>query len=117
MICDRCYHPETDGEHGVGLCPLEPRRLAPPVWMDSIPGGLMIEHGLCHDDGTPKRYDSRSEIRRACAVKGLMAWTDVWEESRTKDGRAYADYLQSPEKRREGELRKEERAERARARR
>jgi len=24
--CDRCYKPLGDGEHGLGLCPFEPRR-------------------------------------------------------------------------------------------
>ena len=38
---------------------------------DDIPGGVMVEHGICNADGTPKRYDSRSEIRRACAEKGF----------------------------------------------
>lgn len=38
---------------------------------DDIPGGLYIKHGLCHDDGTPRRFDSKSEIRRAAAEKGL----------------------------------------------
>jgi len=42
------------------------------VVQDSIEGGVMIAHGICNDDGTPKRYDSRAEIRRACEAKGLV---------------------------------------------
>lgn len=42
------------------------------VIQDSIEGGVMIAHGICNDDGTPKRYDSRAAIRRACEAKGLQ---------------------------------------------
>lgn len=38
---------------------------------DDIPGGVLIRHGICNADGTPKRYDSKTEIRRACKMKGL----------------------------------------------
>jgi hypothetical protein len=72
MICERCYQPLTEGDHGVYLCPLEPRRFAPALWKDSIEGGIEIAHGLCNADGTPRRYDSRSEIKLECqhSVKG-----------------------------------------------
>lgn len=43
---------------------------------DSIPGGLEIKNALCHPDGTPKRYDSRSEIKRAAEAAG---WTNAVE--------------------------------------
>jgi hypothetical protein len=43
----------------------------PAVHGDDIPGGLMVPHGICNPDGTPKRYDSKSEIRRALRAKGL----------------------------------------------
>lgn len=39
---------------------------------DGIPGGLMIKNGLCNPDGTPKRYDSYSEIRRAEKRTGMV---------------------------------------------
>ena len=50
------------------------------VWMqranavkdDSIPGGVWIEHGLCNPDGTARRYDSYSDIRREAAARGLI---------------------------------------------
>lgn len=45
---------------------------SPTVISDSIRGGVLIEHGLCHDDGTPKRYYSHSEINRAAEAKGLV---------------------------------------------
>lgn len=67
------------------------------VWQDSIEGGLEIAHGLCNEDGTPKTYYSRSEIRRACEVKGLIPWTDVYTEDRTKDARVRDDWQRSGE--------------------
>jgi len=39
---------------------------------DGIPGGELMHHGICNDDGTPKRYYSKSEMARAAAEKGLV---------------------------------------------
>lgn len=115
MTCDRCYRSLEQGDHGLGVCPLEPRR-AHTVRPDSIPGGIEIAHGLCHADGMPKRYDSQSEIRAACAAKGLVPWTDVYTEDRTKDARVHDDWLQSGEAQRARRDRVEQRAERTLAR-
>jgi hypothetical protein len=41
------------------------------VSQDSIEGGVLIHHGLCYPDGTPRRFYSKSEIARAAAEKGL----------------------------------------------
>jgi len=38
---------------------------------DSIPGGLWIRNGLCNPDGTPRRFDSFTEIRREAQKRGL----------------------------------------------
>lgn len=38
---------------------------------DDIPGGIYIKHGLCHEDGTPRRYDSKSEIAREAKRRNL----------------------------------------------
>lgn len=54
--------------------PDDHKRVSFNVQDDSIPGGIWIKHGLCNEDGTPKRYDSKSEIRRAEKEKG---WTNV----------------------------------------
>lgn len=43
---------------------------------DSIPGGLEIKNALCHPDGTPRRFDSHSDIKRAAEASG---WTNVVE--------------------------------------
>jgi hypothetical protein len=42
------------------------------VVQDSIEGGLAIEHGLCHADGTPRVFYSRSEIAQAAKAAGLV---------------------------------------------
>ena len=103
MTCDRCYKPTDEGEHGLGLCPLEPRRAAPVVWADDIPGGVEIQNGLCHADGSPRRFYSRSAIRAACAEKGLIPYHDVYQESgetRIKDALVHGDWLRSGESQR-----------------
>ena len=97
MRCDRCYRLLEHGEHGLGLCPLEPRRYALALRQDTIEGGIAIAHGICNEDGTPKTYYSRSEIRQACAVKEMVPWTDVYTEDRTKDAHVHNDWLQSGE--------------------
>lgn len=116
MICDRCYGLTTEGEHGLYKCPLEARRRAPVIWADDIPGGIDIAHGLCNDDGTPKRYYSRSEMKLAAQVKGLIPWGDVYEESRTKDARVRDEWLQSGEAQKARRDRAEARAEKQLAR-
>lgn len=40
---------------------------------DDIPGGLDIKHGLCHPDGTPRRFYSKSDIRKA-AKEANLTW-------------------------------------------
>lgn len=37
---------------------------------DDIPGGIWIKHGICNPDGTPKRYDSKTDIRKAEKATG-----------------------------------------------
>lgn len=113
MICDRCFKPLAHGEHGLYLCPLEPRRVSVVVRPDDIPGGVLIAHGLCNPDGSPRRFDSRSAIRAACEVKGLVPWTDVYTEDRTKDARVHDDWLRSGEAQRSRAERVEMRREKA----
>ena len=97
MLCDRCYQPLSEGEHGLFLCPLESRTVAPAVIQDSIEGGLDIHHGLCNEDGTPRTYYSQSEIDLECQKRGLVRWTDCHTEDKTKDARVRMDWLQSSE--------------------
>ena len=101
MLCDRCFQPLAQGDHGLSLCPFEPR----PAWYvvrpDDIPGGVEIAHGLCHEDGTPRTYYSHSEIQLECEKRGLMRWTDVYSEDKTKDARVRMDWMQSSEAKRQ----------------
>lgn len=39
---------------------------------DDIPGGMEIKHGICWPDGTPRKFYSKSEIRKAASDAG---WT------------------------------------------
>ena len=48
-------------------------RSSPNVIQDSIEGGVLIHHGICNADGTPKRYYSHSDIKKAAAAKGLRS--------------------------------------------
>jgi hypothetical protein len=69
------YEPVTDYWHRCEYC----GRLTERVWLghaaavhqDSIEGGVLIEHGLVNPDGSPRRYYSKSEIRRECVRRGL----------------------------------------------
>ena len=38
---------------------------------DDIPGGLLITNGLCHADGTPRRFDTRSAIAAEAKRRGM----------------------------------------------
>lgn len=44
----------------------------PTMMGDNIPGGYEVKHGLCHPDGTPKKYYSHSEIQKAAKTKGWV---------------------------------------------
>jgi hypothetical protein len=114
MRCERCYKPANVGEHGLGLCPLEARRAAPTVRQDTIEGGLVIEHGLCNHDGTPRTYYSQSEIDRECKARGMLRWTDMHTEDKTKDARIKGDWYKSSEAQRARRDRMEARRERGR---
>lgn len=39
---------------------------------DDIPGGLEIRHGLCNEDGSPRRYYSKTEIAKEAKRRGLV---------------------------------------------
>jgi len=44
---------------------------------DDIPGGLEVRHGICNPDGSPKRYYSKTEIKRAANEKGVTILGDT----------------------------------------
>lgn len=76
LACPTCGEPtkpvDNQINHAHGIVP------------DEIPGGLLVEHAICNPDGTPKRYYSKSEIRKAANDAG---WTIVGESPRTERGR------------------------------
>ena len=39
---------------------------------DDIPGGVWIRHGICNEDGTPRKYYSKSEMKREADRLGLV---------------------------------------------
>lgn len=71
------YLPRASEPNPVCACHAEMQRThiagqkAHAVVADSIPGGIYIKHGLCHDDGTPRRFDSHTDINKAAKEKGL----------------------------------------------
>lgn len=50
---------------------------APGIATDDIPGGIEIRHGICNEDGSPKRYYSKTDIKRACNEKGVTIYGDT----------------------------------------
>lgn len=72
--CDRCGAELQIGDFP--FCNGDPARHQPyggGVTPDDIPGGMLIAHGLCHDDGTPRKFYSKSEIAREAKQRG---WTN-----------------------------------------
>lgn len=39
---------------------------------DDIPGGIVIRHGLCNPDGSPRKYYSKSEMAKEAERRGLV---------------------------------------------
>jgi hypothetical protein len=48
---------------------------APGLITDDIPGGMEIRHGLVQEDGSPKKFYSKTDIKRAANEAGLN-WAD-----------------------------------------
>jgi hypothetical protein len=42
------------------------------VIQDSIEGGVIIEHGLCHPDGSPQKFYSKSGLAAEAKRRGLV---------------------------------------------
>src|SRR5262245_46373257 len=56
---------------------------APAAHSDSYRGGVWIEHGLCYADGSPRRYDSQTEIDREAKRRGLVNLVEHSDRSET----------------------------------
>ena len=39
---------------------------------DDIPGGVEVRNGLCNEDGSPRRYYSKSDMKREAESRGLV---------------------------------------------
>lgn len=50
---------------------------------DDIPGGIDIRHGLCNEDGSPRRYYSKSEIAAEAKRRGLVNRVEHVTDPRT----------------------------------
>lgn len=67
IVCESCGKELVVGEwpwcpHGIGNSN---------VIGDDIPGGVEIRHGICNEDGSPRRYYSKSEMVKEAKRRGL----------------------------------------------
>jgi hypothetical protein len=84
MNCDRCGAQLKVGDYP--FCGGDPSKHQPYNGIavsDDIPGGVEIKHGICNEDGTPRKFYSKSEIARAAKAAGL---TNFVRHVGTKDG-------------------------------
>lgn len=63
------YEPHPSCDCGAGMLHESGPRVATAVHGDEI--DIEIRHGICNEDGTPRRYRSKSEIKRVAAERGL----------------------------------------------
>lgn len=70
MICDRCYRPNDEGEHGLFVCPLEPRResVATVIGDEWPGGGSKTFYNLDH---VPVTCANKTEWRREMKKRGM----------------------------------------------
>lgn len=81
ILFDLFLRPGEDGEYVLpecDVCHVRYERAYLPtgrqnVIGDDVPGGLMIENALCHSDGTPRRFDSKSAMFKFAKARG---WTN-----------------------------------------
>lgn len=66
--CDRCFQPEAEGAHGVGVCPYEPRKAGQAFISDELIGGARMFENLGPE---PVYCDSRSSLKRELQARGL----------------------------------------------
>lgn len=85
-VCDSCAHVTVDCYEPINTpdpqceCGGVAKRgfvgRASSVIGDDLPGGYVVEHGLTHEDGTPQKFYSKSEMRREAARRGLVNWVE-----------------------------------------
>jgi hypothetical protein len=76
-----CYEPMAAPDPECPVCGGTVRRVWLPVDQggkshgvipDGIPGGYWVKHGICNPDGSPRRFDSKSDMARAAEKAGLI---------------------------------------------
>jgi hypothetical protein len=72
MTCEKCQAILEIGDwpfcpHGKGNSNVIP---------DDIPGGVWIRHGICNEDGSPRKYYSRSAMEKEAKRRGLVRWVE-----------------------------------------
>ncbi len=78
MKCPRCLALRLDASMTVIVCAIcgdEMEKVLLPGKANAVIGDeidVEIKNGLCHADGTPRRFRSRSELARAAKEKGLV---------------------------------------------
>lgn len=80
MNCEKCEKTLEVGDwpfcpHGKGVNSVIP---------DEIPGGYIVYHGICNEDGSPRKYYSKSEMAKEAKRKGLV--NSVRHITNPKDG-------------------------------
>ena len=84
-----CWEPITAPEVLCPECnePTERAWLSRPtaVIADEIPGGVWIHHGICNEDGTPRKYYSKSEMAAEAKRRGLTNLVRHVGESKESD--------------------------------
>jgi hypothetical protein len=81
ILIDLFLRPGEDGEYTLpdcDVCHTAYERVFLPtgrqnVIGDDVPGGLYIKNALCHSDGTPRRFDSKSAMHAFAKKRG---WTN-----------------------------------------
>lgn len=68
MTCDRCFKPVAEGEHGEGVCPYEPRKMAASIVDDTIVGGPRMFENLGPE---PVYIENKSQLRAEMRARGL----------------------------------------------
>lgn len=77
--CPSCFHAGTTPTNTIMIA------------TDEIPGGLEIKHGLCNPDGSPRKFYSKSEIKREAYESGWSILGDTpkinprLQEARARD--------------------------------
>lgn len=75
-----CWEPITIPEVACKECgePTERAWLSKPAAVigDDIPGGVWMRHGVCNEDGSPRKYYSKSEIAAEAKRRGLVNYVE-----------------------------------------